>query len=158
MKELSQIISNESGTLSIRPHKGGIWLVVEDGQDICSIALSQEEIITLWDEAFFNMTWASNPAIHVLATTKIPATHSAGQHQGEVVPQIWTYEHTLAGGQPARAFVWMQGHSYASFARPEIQNMLLRAIAWAGKHPVDELVDYQPPPVAHRPAPAGTGL
>ena len=51
MKELSQIISNESGTLSIRPHKGGIWLVVEDGQDICSIALSQEEIITLWDEA-----------------------------------------------------------------------------------------------------------
>jgi len=26
------------------------------------------------------------------------------------------------------------------------RNMLLHAIAWAGKQPVDELVDYQPPP------------
>jgi type 1 glutamine amidotransferase len=106
--------------------------------------------LTLRDEAFFNMTWASNPGAHVLATTVIDATPSAGTHKGEVVPQIWTYEHSLPGGQPARAFVWMQGHSYDSFARPQIQNMLLRAIAWAGKHPVDELVDYQPPPTPHR--------
>jgi type 1 glutamine amidotransferase len=102
--------------------------------------------ITLWDEAFFNMTWASNPAIHVLATTKIPATHSAGQHQGEVVPQIWTYEHTLPGGQPARAFVWMQGHIYANMANYQMQRTLLRGIAWAGKQPVDRLVDYVAPP------------
>jgi type 1 glutamine amidotransferase len=102
--------------------------------------------ITLRDEAFFNMTWASNPRIHVLATTVIDGTPSAGTHKGEVVPQIWTYEHSLAGGQPARAFVWMQGHEYANFAQPQIQNMLLRAIAWAGRHPVDELVDYRPPP------------
>jgi type 1 glutamine amidotransferase len=102
--------------------------------------------LTLRDEAFFNMTWASDPKIHVLATTVIDATPSAGTHKGEVVPQIWTYEHTLPGGQPARAFVWMQGHEYANFANPEIQNMLLRAIAWAGKHPVEELVDYKPPP------------
>jgi len=107
--------------------------------------------VTLRDEAFYNMTWVSNPAPHVLATTVIDATPSAGKHKGEVVPQIWTYEHTLPGGEPARAFVWMQGHSYASFARPEIRNMLLRAIAWAGKHPVDELVDYQPPPTPHQP-------
>jgi type 1 glutamine amidotransferase len=106
--------------------------------------------VTLRDEAFFNMTWAASPAMHVLATTVIDATPSAGTHKGEVVPQIWTYEHTLPGGEPARAFVWMQGHSYASFSRPEIQNMLLRAIAWAGKHPVDELVDYQPPPAPNR--------
>jgi len=106
--------------------------------------------LTLRDEAFFNITWASNPGAHVLATTVIDATPSAGSHKGEVVPQIWTYEHTLPGGEPARAFVWMQGHSYASFARPEIQNMLLRAIAWAGKHPVDELVDYKPPPAPRR--------
>jgi type 1 glutamine amidotransferase len=106
--------------------------------------------LILRDEAFFNITWASNPAAHVLATTVIDATPSAGSHKGEVVPQIWTYEHTLPGGEPARAFVWMQGHSYANFARPEIQNMLLRAIAWAGKHPVDELVDYKPPPAPRR--------
>jgi type 1 glutamine amidotransferase len=102
--------------------------------------------VSLRDEAFFNMTWAGNPKIHVLATTVIDGTPSAGTHKGEVVPQIWTYEHTLPGGQPARAFVWMQGHKYANFSEPQIQNMLLRAIAWAGRHPVEELVDYRPPP------------
>jgi type 1 glutamine amidotransferase len=106
--------------------------------------------LTLRDEAFFNITWAANPGARVLATTVIDATPSAGSHKGEVVPQIWTYEHTLPGGEPARAFVWMQGHSYANFAKPEIQSMLLRAIAWAGKHPVDELVDYEPPPAPLR--------
>ena len=108
--------------------------------------------ITIFDEAFYNMTWAKDPAIHVLATAKIPPTHSAGEHKGEVVPQIWTYEHTLGGGQPARAFVWMQGHTYANFANYQVQRMLLRGVAWAAKKPVDELVDYVAPP---RPARAG---
>lgn len=107
--------------------------------------------LVLRDEAFFKMTWATHPRIHVLATTVIDATPTAGKHAGEVVPQIWTYEHTLPGGKPARVFVWMQGHRYANFARPEIRDMLLRAIAWAGKHPVDELVDYKPPPRPHHP-------
>jgi type 1 glutamine amidotransferase len=106
---------------------------------------------TLRDEAFFSMTWATHPKIHVLATTVIDGTPSAGTHKGEVVPQIWTYEHSPVGGQPARAFVWMQGHEYANFAEPRIQAMLLRAIAWAGRHPVEELVDYRPPPPAHEP-------
>ena len=101
--------------------------------------------ITIFDEAFFTMTWAKDPAIHLLATAIVPGTPSAGTHKGEVAPQIWTYEHTLAGGQPARAFVWMQGHTYANFANPQIQTMLLRGIAWAGKRPVDELVNYKPP-------------
>lgn len=102
--------------------------------------------ITTSDEAFFTMTWAKDPAIHVLATAKIPPTRSAGDHKDEVVPQIWTYEHTLPGGQPARAFVWMQGHTYANFANDQIQRTLLRGIAWAGKKPVDELVNYVAPP------------
>lgn len=109
--------------------------------------------VTVFDEAFFNMTWAKNPEIHVLANTEIPPTRSAGEHKGEVVPQIWTYEHTLAGGQPARAFVWMQGHTYANFANYQIQRMLLRGIAWAGKKPVDELVNYVAPQ-----RPAGRGM
>jgi type 1 glutamine amidotransferase len=114
--------------------------------------------ITIFDEAFFKMTWAKDPAIHVLATTIIPATHSAGDHKGEVVPQIWTYEHTLPGGQPARAFVWMQGHTYANLANYQIQRTLLRGIAWAGKKPVDELVNYVAPPRPARPGmlPAGS--
>ena len=108
--------------------------------------------ITIPDEAFFTLTWAKDPAVHVLATTEIPPTRSAGDHKGEVVPQIWTYEHTLPGGQPARAFVWMQGHTYANFANSQIQRTLLRGIAWAGKKPVDELVNYVAPP---RPARSG---
>ena len=108
---------------------------------------------TISDEAFYGMTWAKDPGIHVLATVKIPPTRSAGEHKGEIVPQMWTYEHQLPGGQPARAFVWMQGHTYANFSNYQIQRTLLRGIAWAAKKPVDELVDYVPPP---RPARGGT--
>ena len=110
---------------------------------------------TIFDEAFYNMTWAHDPSIHVLATTAIPGTPSAGTHKGEVVPQIWTYEHTVSGGQPARAFVWMQGHEYANFANYQIQQMLLRGIAWAGHKTADTLVDYVPPPSTH-PQPKST--
>lgn len=108
--------------------------------------------LTIFDEAFFEMTWARDPAIHVLATTVIPGTPSAAKHAGEVVPQIWTYEHALAGGPPARAFVWMQGHEYANFANYQIRQMLLRGIAWAAHKPVDSLVDYVPPSSAHPPS------
>jgi type 1 glutamine amidotransferase len=111
--------------------------------------------ITIFDEAFYNMTWAQSPGMHVLATAVIPGTPSAGAHKGEVVPQIWTYEHTLPGGEPARAFVWMQGHEYANFDNYQIQQMLLRGIAWAGKKPVDTLVDYVPP-TPPRTQPPGT--
>jgi type 1 glutamine amidotransferase len=102
--------------------------------------------MTISDEAFFTITWAKDPGIHVLANAKIAATRSAGDHKDEIVPQLWTYEHTVPGGQPARAFVWMQGHTYANFANPDIQKMLLRGIAWAAKKPVEELVTYVAPP------------
>lgn len=101
--------------------------------------------LTIFDEAFYNLTWSQNPKVHVLASAVIPGTPSAGAHKGEVVPQVWTYEHTLPGGEPARAFAWMQGHNYANFSNYQIQQMLLRGIAWAGKKPVDTLIDYVPP-------------
>lgn len=113
--------------------------------------------LTLWDEAFYDITWAPS-GVHVLATAVIAGTPSAGKHKGEVVPQIWTYEHTMPGGQPARAFVWMQGHTYTDFANYQIQQMLLRGIAWAGKHPVNELVDYKPPTPARGNRPANNGM
>jgi type 1 glutamine amidotransferase len=97
------------------------------------------------DEAFFLMTFAKSPAIHVLATAKIAATPSAKGHEGESVPQIWTYENTLSGGKPYRAFVWMQGHTYANFADPQVQPMLLRGISWAANKPVDALATVKPP-------------
>jgi type 1 glutamine amidotransferase len=100
---------------------------------------------TIKDEAFFLMTWAKSPAIKVLATATMAPTPSAKGHEGEVVPQVWTYERTIAGGQqPYRAFVWMQGHNYSNFADPRIQPMVLRGIAWAAKRPVDDLMTVRP--------------
>ncbi|MEO8481584.1 MAG: ThuA domain-containing protein [Acidobacteriota bacterium] len=93
---------------------------------------------SIQDEAFFKMTWAKNPQIHVLATAPMPSS-------GEVVPQMWTYEHTIFGGQPARAFVWMQGHTYTNFARPDVQGMILRGIAWSAHYPVETLVNGTAP-------------
>ena len=100
---------------------------------------------TIKDEAFFLMTWAKTPAINVLATATMAATPSAKGHEGEVVPQIWTYERSLDGGQPYRAFVWMQGHNYANFKNPTIEAMILRGIAWAAHYPVETLVNGSGP-------------
>jgi len=100
---------------------------------------------TIKDEAFFLMTWAKSPAIKVLATATMAATPSAKGHEGEVVPQVWTYERTFAGGtKPYRAFVWMQGHNYENFADPRIQPMVLRGIAWAAQRPVEDLMTVRP--------------
>ena len=90
------------------------------------------------DEAFFKITWSQAPAVHVLATAPMPSS-------GEVVPQMWTYERTIFGGQPFRAFVWMQGHTYTNFKNPQIEGMILRAIAWAGHYPVESLVNGSAP-------------
>lgn len=100
---------------------------------------------SIQDESFFLMTWAQAPQIHVLATVVIPESQSGRGHVGEVVPQIWTYEHTIFGGQPSRAFVWMQGHTYANFSRPDIQKMILRGIAWTARSPIDTLVNGTAP-------------
>jgi len=114
--------------------------------------------LTLFDEAFYKMTWSKDADVHVLATTVIadtPVAKKAG-YAGQTVPQIWTYEHTVPGGKPSRAFAWMQGHLYENTLNYQIENMLLRAIAWAGHHPVDELVDYEgaaPGPGVHEQSP-----
>jgi type 1 glutamine amidotransferase len=91
------------------------------------------------DEAFFKITWSKAPEIKVLATAPMPSS-------GEVVPQMWTYERTIFGGQPSRSFVWMQGHTYTNFKKPEIEGMLLRGIAWAAHYPAETLVSYVAPP------------
>ena len=101
------------------------------------------------DEAFYLMTWSKAPEIHVLANAVIDATPTAKQsgHAGETVPQIWTYEKQLTPaptGQPYRAFVWMQGHFYSNFTNPQVQPMLLRAIAWTAHRSVDTLMTERP--------------
>jgi type 1 glutamine amidotransferase len=112
---------------------GAIKYTVTDAAHPIMQGMSSFEIA---DEAFFRITWSENPKVHVLATAPMPTT-------GEVVPQVWTYERRMFGGaaaaEPFRAFVWMQGHSYANFTNPVIQPMLLRGIAWAAKAPVNAL-------------------
>ncbi len=110
--------------------------------------------LKITDEAFYKMTWAPQNTITPLLVNKIADTPAAqrGGGVGQLVPQMWTYEHTIAGGQPARAFVWMQGHVYENFEKTTIEKALLRGIAWAAKNPIGELAEYTPPP-----APAGRG-
>jgi type 1 glutamine amidotransferase len=106
----------------------------------------------VYDEAFFKLNFA--PEVHPILTVTMPDTPSArkGGGVGQTIPQMWTYEHTLPGGSPARAFVWMQGHMVDSLQDPAIQKVLMRGIAWAGKKPTTELTDYvAPPPRAMRP-------
>jgi type 1 glutamine amidotransferase len=99
------------------------------------------------DEAFFLLTkpTLSPEGLHVLATAAMPKSASAGEHVGEVVPQVWTYERPFGLGQSFRAFVWMQGHSYANFSDPQVQPMILRGIAWAAKWPIDALMTVRQP-------------
>jgi type 1 glutamine amidotransferase len=98
----------------------------------------------VYDEAFYKLNFA--PEVHPILTVTMPDTPAArrGGGVGQTIPQMWTYEHTLAGGAPARAFVWMQGHMVDSIQDPAIQKVMLRGIAWAGKRPVGELVDFVP--------------
>jgi type 1 glutamine amidotransferase len=107
-----------------------------------------EDGSVLQDEAFFKMTWAKG-GVHALATTTFPTNENTTRvgSAGQTVPQIWSYEHTMPGGTaPARAFVWMQGHTYSNIAMPQYRDLVLRGIAWAGKRQnVDELVAYVPP-------------
>lgn len=86
------------------------------------------------DEAFFLLTMA--PGMRVLATSPLPLN-------GEVAPQVWTYERTLPGGSPYRAFVSMQGHHYKTFSVPAHQVLILRGLAWAGRRDVDLLVSQE---------------
>jgi type 1 glutamine amidotransferase len=82
------------------------------------------------DEMFFLVRMA--PEAHVLATSPDPT--------GNIVPQLWTYEKTLPGGRPYRAFVTLQGHLYSNFDQSAYQTILLRGVAWAGRRPLNALV------------------
>ena len=95
----------------------------------------------IYDEAFYKLDFA--PGVKPLLTVTMPDTPAArkGGGVGQTVPQMWTYEHTLPGGQPARAFVWMQGHMVDNLYNPRMRAVMLRGIAWAGKRPIAELVD-----------------
>ena len=98
----------------------------------------------IYDEAFYTLDFA--PGVKPLLSVTMPDTPAArkGGGVGQTVPQMWTYEHALPGGQPARAFVWMQGHMVDNMDNPRMRAVMLRGIAWAGGRPIEELTDYAP--------------
>ena len=93
------------------------------------------------DEIYYDLDMM--PEARVLAasyTPKIPNNKRARQRGGsrsvtiyDIQPQLWTYERTLDGGKPYRAFVCILGHNHTTFSLPHFRAMLLRGIAWAGK-------------------------
>jgi type 1 glutamine amidotransferase len=105
---------------------GKLKLHFEDPADPILAGMSDFEMD---DEMFFLLRMA--PEAHVLATAPDPA--------GKIVPQLWTYERTLPGGRPYRAFVTLQGHRYSNFEHSDYQKILLRGIAWAGRRPLNAL-------------------
>ena len=72
------------------------------------------------DEIYYDMDLRAD--IHVLATAPTPKKTIAQ-------PQVWTYEKPCA----QRAFVFIPGHDYVNFSRPDVRTLLLRGIAWAGR-------------------------
>ena len=82
------------------------------------------------DEIYYDLEML--PGVHALATAPTPKKKGDGF---EAQTQLWTYEKPNA----QRAFVFIPGHTYVNFARPDVQTLLLRGIAWAGRKPVDSL-------------------
>ncbi|MBI1841921.1 MAG: ThuA domain-containing protein, partial [Verrucomicrobia bacterium] len=84
------------------------------------------------------------PEANILASTWIPDRRNTKEgraypHIYETAPQMWTYERTLEGGVPYRAFVSIPGHKFPSFQMPHYRAVLLRGIAWSAHRPVDSL-------------------
>jgi len=76
------------------------------------------------DEIYYDMDLRED--IHPLATAPTPRKKGDGF---EAQTQLWTYE--KPGAQ--RAFVFIPGHTYVNFSRPDVKLLLLRGIAWAGR-------------------------
>ncbi len=75
------------------------------------------------DEIYYDMDLRAD--IHALATAVTP---KKGE-KPDIQTQLWTYE--KPGAQ--RAFVFIPGHTYMNFSRPDVKLLLLRGIAWAGR-------------------------
>ncbi|PYJ03108.1 MAG: hypothetical protein DME25_13420, partial [Verrucomicrobia bacterium] len=98
------------------------------------------------DEIYYDLHLM--PEARILASSYAPDKRNTKEGRilpsvYDIVPQMWTYEHTLPGGQPYRAFVSIPGHNYKTFNLPHFRALLLRGIAWAGKREVNSLVSKE---------------
>ena len=101
------------------------------------------------DEIYYDMDLSPDARVLAAAYTPNMAANRRNQKNAQpasgkitvydLAPQIWTYERTVDGGKPYRAFVSIPGHKFATFNMPHYRAVLLRGIAWAGKRTnVDE--------------------
>ncbi len=113
---------NNPGKTGTKWLEGQVGVFFVDGTHPISRGLSNFD----WkDEIYYDLDMA--PDVFVLATS----FHDINV----ILPQLWTYEKTLAGGsKPYRAFVSIPGHEFTSFEAPQYRAILLRGIAWAGQH------------------------
>jgi type 1 glutamine amidotransferase len=98
------------------------------------------------DEIYYEMDLRAD--IHVLATAPTPKKKG---DDFEAQPQIWTYEKPNA----QRAFVFIPGHAYVNFSRPDVSRLLLRGIAWAAKR--EDLMKMGDLPISLTPAVPAAG-
>lgn len=98
------------------------------------------------DEIYYDMDLRTD--IHVLATAPTPKKKG---DDFEAQPQIWTYEKLNA----QRAFVFIPGHAYVNFSRPDVSRLLLRGIAWAAKR--EDLMKMGDLPISSIPAVPAAG-
>lgn len=94
------------------------------------------------DEVYWDLHMM--PGSQVLTVAMQPggrgrADAGAASDIGRVIPQIWTYENQLEGGQRYRAYVNLLGHHFSTFSSPHVRALLLRGIAWAGHRDADAL-------------------
>ncbi len=76
------------------------------------------------DEIYYDMDLSPDARVLAAAYTPNMAANRRNQKNAQpasgkitvydLAPQIWTYERTLAGGQPYRAFVSIPGHKFAT--------------------------------------------
>jgi len=127
--------------------EGPMSLYYEDSQHPITKGVSNFDMD---DEIYYDMDLS--PDIQVLAVAYTPkrttgprrnsgqGTPAAAQPSVyDIQPQMWTYERTIEGGEPYRAFVSIPGHLYTNFSRLNYRAVLLRGIAWVGhRQNVDE--------------------
>ena len=99
---------------------------------------------TIKDEVYWELHMM--PGTQVLASSMEPLRSGRGDAAPapepairRLIPQVWTYEHQLPGGQPYRAFVHLLGHHFSTFSSPHVRAVMLRGIAWAGRRDADVL-------------------
>jgi type 1 glutamine amidotransferase len=97
---------------------------------------------TIDDEVYWDLHMM--PTAQIIAVSPQPARSGRNAPPppagpGNMIPQMWTYENQLPGGQPYRAHVNLLGHYFSTFSSPHARAIFLRGIAWVGKRDPDSL-------------------